>query len=342
MNFHNKSIAEIFNVNDKDLQNAFISENGSHHGEVKVYIEPFNMPLEDGDYTRISDKVYSMKDTILAKYPKCTVVGVDWFKKGGNVSKGNIILYDIYKTFAGTGRTKVEITTSEGSFSSIMNHNTTIDEAFDEDFMYIPEDDELFNEEVEKANENWTEARVNLAEEVLKDNDISFNMVIYDKYEEYKKGGSIKREYKWVESGNDWKRTGKEYTEKEFKEIYDKYKNDTNYTFILDAESGKSIKNKKTGKITYYSKKYAFAKGGNVPKEYKLGSAEELWGAWDEEQRHHFLEDHEGTETMHLWRKMIEWNYNDLPEKIKMNIKHHFHGGRYALGGNVEMPFKIY
>jgi len=76
-------------------------------------------------------------------------------------------------------------------------------------------------------------------------------------------GGDVTT-YLWVEAGDDWKRTGKEYTEEEFEELYKKYKSDPNYTFTLDADSGKNIRNELDGKTIYYSKKYAFAEGGSI------------------------------------------------------------------------------
>jgi len=85
------------------------------------------------------------------------------------------------------------------------------------------------------------------------------------KPKEFANGGSTDTKYKWVESGDDWKRTGKEYTDEEFKDVYDKYKSDgETYEFELDVDGGKNIKNKKTGKRIYYARKYAFDIGGEL------------------------------------------------------------------------------
>lgn len=86
----------------------------------------------------------------------------------------------------------------------------------------------------------------------------------------YVKGGGVAtQKYKWVEAGDNWKRTDNEYSEKEFESVYEKYKDDSDYVAELDEESAKTFKNKVSGNRIYFSRKYdfSFKKGGEVSTE---------------------------------------------------------------------------
>ena len=106
-------------------------------------------------------------------------------------------------------------------------------------------------------------------------------------------------------------------------------------------ESGKP----KKGKYSGVEKK---EKGGKIPNNYKSKTAKEVWEAWNEKQRTHFLQDHFSTEdgATRVGKtfedkadEMPTWDYEKLPDVVKDELRNHVSEGQYGGGGRLHTSY---
>jgi len=107
---------------------------------------------------------------------------------------------------------------------------------------------------------------------------------------------------------------------------------------VIDKEKVKELWNKKAipnEPLTPYQKeKYEFAKGGEIKNQYENMAASQVWDAWSDEQRRHFLQDHNHKEIHET--KVMDYSYDELPPQIQYSINIHTIQGQYADGGKVK------
>ena len=86
--------------------------------------------------------------------------------------------------------------------------------------------------------------------------------------DKYAKGGEV-RKYKWVENIGTSNR--RDLSLEEFDEVYKEYKNNPNWEFTLDTDSGKTAYNEEMKERKHWSRKYDFsyAKGGTIDGKIK-------------------------------------------------------------------------
>lgn len=77
-----------------------------------------------------------------------------------------------------------------------------------------------------------------------------------------------------------------------------------------------------------------YAKGGEIQNQYEDMAVSEVWDAWNDEQRQHFLKDHNLTQ-IHP-SKVMEYSFSDLPATIKQAIVFHKVEGQYENGGEIK------
>lgn len=91
-----------------------------------------------------------------------------------------------------------------------------------------------------------------------------------------------------------------------------------------------------------------FNNGGEIPNNYEGKKPEEIWSAWDLDQRTHFLQDH-ANEIPELrigdnWTKNIlslsNSDYSELPTTVKDEISIHIETGQYAKGGSIKNQYE--
>lgn len=108
--------------------------------------------------------------------------------------------------------------------------------------------------------------------------------------------------------------------EKYYKEWYEGYEKGKKYAkdwiFYIDGE---------------------YAHGGKIENQYyNFNTIDEVWNAWDIDQKTHFLKDHEfldpkNKDYVHLLE--LPDNYNELPISVKRALQLHCNQGEYAKGG---------
>lgn len=82
-----------------------------------------------------------------------------------------------------------------------------------------------------------------------------------------------------------------------------------------------------------------FNKGGvlqEIPNNYKGHTTEQVWNAWTDDQRDHFMRDHIEFFDNDKREDYISKRFSQLPEAIKMIIASHTQDGQYAKGGKVK------
>lgn len=98
---------------------------------------------------------------------------------------------------------------------------------------------------------------------------------------------------------------------------------------VIDKEKVKEL----WSKNLIPSENRTYAKGGEIKNQYENMAASEVWNAWSDEQRRHFLHDH-NIKTIHP-TKVMEYSFSDLPPDVKQAIVFHKVEGQYADGGKI-------
>lgn len=87
-------------------------------------------------------------------------------------------------------------------------------------------------------------------------------------------------------------------------------------------------------------KRYPFFDDGGVlqeiPNNYKGHTAEQVWNAWTDDQRDHFMRDHIDFFDNDKREDYISKRFSQLPEAVQMIIAGHTQDGQYAKGGKVK------
>ena len=81
----------------------------------------------------------------------------------------------------------------------------------------------------------------------------------------------------------------------------------------------------------YINNRKEFADGGGIPNNYEGRTPEDVWNNLTEEQREHFLYDHELDSNM----SYAKFSHKDLPLRIVKKFREHISDGQYATGGNI-------
>lgn len=90
-----------------------------------------------------------------------------------------------------------------------------------------------------------------------------------------------------------------------------------------------------------FKKGELYDKGGEIPNNYKGKTAEQIWDAWNPDQKKHFIVDHEVLKPfMKPENDIINKKWNQLPEDvdgiyIKGVISNHINSGQYEHGGEI-------
>lgn len=74
----------------------------------------------------------------------------------------------------------------------------------------------------------------------------------------------------------------------------------------------------------------------SIPNNYKGHTTEQVWNAWTDDQRDHFMRDHIEFFDNDKREDYISKRFSQLPEAIKMIIASHTQDGQYAKGGKVK------
>ena len=157
-------------------------------------------------------------------------------------------------------------------------------------------------------------------------------------YDKYAKGSNVKP-FEYKEGSSTIYING---TKGDVEKMYLDYVN--NFLTIGAFADYYGISDEQAKMIIEEGRKYneQYAKSGGIPNNYQGKTDAEIWDAWDESQRLHFMNDHNnqlsvGQRMKKEWvASAIKNDYKDLGMMPRAWVKTHVESGQYGKGGNTK------
>lgn len=118
---------------------------------------------------------------------------------------------------------------------------------------------------------------------------------------------------------------------------------DDNYIVGVSTKGGPSVLIERI--FREYDEAHSFAlkeaekiKAGPVPDNYSGKTAEQIWNAWNEQQREHFMNDHDLSRNYDEtdWQFVMSGDFGQMDRKIKEAVIEHISEGQYGKGGIIK------